>query len=140
MWAYANYNKPEEMTDPHKSEKVEQYDALQWMRRKIEDWVERQIPSEEANPVKIRQYQNAVLQIFGWKAKRHKWGFKAWEYMTDDEFKQWWLDNWATQGLNRQTLDKLFEGSRIWMPYLREEKRKLGEKVKQSRLRLALSL
>ena len=139
-WAYTNYNKPEEMINPHKSEKVEQYDNIQWLRRKIEDWVERQIPPEEANPVKIRQYKNAVLQIFGWKAKRHKWGFKSWEYMTDDEFKEWWLNNWTTQGLNRQTLTKLFEGSRIWLPHLRAEKYRLGEKVKQSRLRLSLSL
>jgi len=139
-WAYTNYNKPEEMTDAHKSEKMEQYDSIQWMRRKIEDWVEHQIPSEEANSVRIRQYQNAVLQMLGWKAKRHKWGFEAWRLTTDDEFKDWWINNWTTQGLNTQTLERLFEGSKIWLPHLREEKRRLGEKIKRSRLRLSLSL
>ncbi len=139
-WAYANYNKPEEMTKPHESERMEQYDMIQWQRRKIEEWVERQIPAEEANPVKIRQYKNAVLQIYGWKAKRHKWGFNAWRFTTDEEFKQWWLNHWTAQGLNRQTLERLYEGVKRWLPTLRSRKLELGEKVRRRRLSRALSL
>jgi len=139
-WAYTNYNKPEEMADYHKSERTNQYDLLQSQRRMIEDWVTARIPPEEANAVKVRQYQNAVLQLVCWKAKRHKWGFKAWESMTDDDFKKWWLDHWSTQGLNRQVLENLHEGAKRWIPYIRETKLKIGKKIKQSRLRLALSL
>jgi len=139
-WAYGNYNKPEEMTKPHESERMEQYDMIQWQRRKIEEWVERQIPAEEANPVKIRQYKNAVLQIYGWKAKRHKWGFNAWRFTTDEEFKQWWLNHWTAQGLNRQTLERLYEGVKRWLPTLRSRKLELGEKVRRRRLSRALSL
>ena len=89
VWAYANYNKPEEMTNPYKSERMEQYDMLQWQRRKIEDWVESQIPSEEANPVRIRQYKNAVLQIYGWKAKRHCYDEET-EILTEDGWKKYY--------------------------------------------------
>jgi len=138
-WAYGNYNRPEEMTKAHASERMEQYDMLQWQRRLIEQWVRRQIPPEEANPVKIRQYQNAILQYYGWKAKRHKWGFNAWKYATDDEFYSWWIEHWTAQGLNRQVLTKLFEGAKKWLPSLIQQKLRLGERVRRSRLRLALS-
>lgn len=138
-WAYSNYNRPDEMTYYHKSERVAQYDTLQWQRRMIEMWVESQIPPEEANPMKLRQYKNAVLQFYAWKAKRHRWGFNAWKRMTDEEFKEWWLGNWEAQGLNRQVLEKLYEGFKRWLPRLREEKLKVGEKLKELRKRLALS-
>ena len=136
-WAYGNYNKPEEMSKPHKSERMEQYDMLQWQRRRIEIWVRNQI--KEANPMKIRQYQNAILQYYGWKAKHHSWGFKAWKYATDDEFYNWWIEYWVSQGLNRQVLNKLFTEAKKWLPSLIQQKLRLGEKVRRSRLRLALS-
>ena len=140
VWAYGNYNKVEEMRNYHKSDRTAQYDSLQTQRRMIESWVEARIPPEESNPVRIRQYQNAVLQLVCWKAKRHKWGFKAWESMSDDDFKKWWLDHWSTQGLNRQVLEKLHEGAKRWTSDIRQTKLRLGIKVKKERLRRALSL
>jgi hypothetical protein len=136
--AYGNYNKPEEMTDYHKSERTTQYDQLMTDRRLIEEWVEKQIPPEEANPVRIRQYKNAVLQLISWKAKRHAWGYNGWEAMTEDQFKAWWIDNWKQQSLNETTLNNLYEGIKKWLPMLRERKLDLGKKVKETRQRLAL--
>jgi hypothetical protein len=136
--AYANYNKPEEMTDYHRSERTSQYDQLMTDRRFIEDWVERQIPPEEANPVRIRQYKNAVLQLISWKAKHHGWGYNGWEAMTEEQFKAWWIDNWKQQSLNETTLNNLYEGIKKWLPMLRERRLDLGRRVKETRQRLAL--
>jgi len=136
-WAYGNYNKPEEMMDYHKSDRTAQYHFMQTQRRTIEDWVARQIPPEEANPVRIRQYQNAVLQALAWRAKRHKWGFKAWNVATEDQFREWWMLHWMQQGLSQQILDSLYSRMTIWLQPMREEKLDLGKKIQQTRKRLA---
>jgi hypothetical protein len=139
-WAFTNYHKPEEMTDYHKSMKTSQYDILQTQRTIIENWVARQIPPEEANPVCIRQYQNAVLQAVAWRAKRHKWGYGGWKAMDDATFKEWWKQYWKGQGLNEATLESLYTRMEVWLKRLQEEKVSLGEKVKTTRQRLALLL
>ncbi|MEM2297609.1 MAG: hypothetical protein QXH10_09300 [Ignisphaera sp.] len=136
-WAYSNYNKPEEMVDYHKSEKTSQYDLLQAYRRHIEAWVEAQITPEEANAVKVRQYQNAVLQAISFRAKRHRWGFQGWGAMTEYQFRDWWMRYWTAQGLNNDVLSKLYEGMALWLSRLREVKLRVGEQVKKTRLRLA---
>jgi len=136
-WAYSNYNRVDEMRDFHKSERTFQYDSLQMQRRVIERWVAGQIPPEEANPVKIRQYQNAVLQAISWRAKRHKWGFEVWRTMTEKEFKGWWKDYWKGEGLNPTLLDILYTGMEVWLKRIREEKVNLGKRVKEIRRRLA---
>jgi len=139
-WSYSNYNRPEEMLDYHKSERANQYDLIQHLRRHVERWVEAQIPPEESNPVRIRQYQNAILQAICWKAKRHRWGFKSWESMTEDDFKGWWKDYWKGQGLNESTLQTLYQRMSIWLKDARQNKLNLGRKVQQIRKRLALSV
>jgi len=139
-WAYSNYNKPEEMMNFHKSSRADQYHGLMHLRGQIERWVENRLPKSELNPVKIRQYQNAVLQAISWRAKRHAWGFRAWESMTEDQFKQWWRQNWGGQGLNPDVLDKLYEEMGIWVQSVRESKKQLGQKVQRIRKRLALSV
>jgi hypothetical protein len=138
-WAYSNYNKPEEMINYHRSDKADQYDLLQTQRRHIENIVFNQVPPEESNPVRIRQYQNAVLQLISWKAKRHAWGFEGWETMTEDQFHTWWINYWKSQGLNENTLEKLYSIIEPILDDLRQNKIMLGEKIKRSRLRLALS-
>jgi len=138
-FAHANYNKPEEMADWLKSEKADQYDMLMKYRELIERWVEGQVPSDEANPLRLRQYKSAVLQAVSWRAKRHAWGFGGWKAMTEDQFMKWWLDHWSAQGLNVDVLRKLYEGMSVWLPRIREEKLRLGELVKEKRKRLALA-
>jgi hypothetical protein len=140
VWAYSNYCKPEEMLDFHKNQRVAQYDILQHQREYIEKWTAQRIPKEEQNPVKIRQYQNAILQLVSWRAKRHSWGFTAWEKMTDEEFKGWWIQHWSEQGLNTQTLEKLYEEVVVWLKPIRKEKLELGKKLKETRKRLAALL
>jgi len=137
-WSYTRYVRPQEFKDYHQSDNTGQYDAIQQIRRHIESWVENQIPSEEANAVKVRQYQNAVLQAIAYRVKRHRWGFTSYKVMREDEFKSWWKDYWKGQGLNPSLLDSLYEGMLIWLQDIRREKWKLGEKVKQMRLRAIL--
>jgi len=138
-WAYSNYNRPEEMVNYHKSDKAGQYDLLQTQRRMIENWVHERIPPEERNLLRIRMYQNAVLQAVAWKAKRHKWGYNAWRHMTEADFREWWLNHWEAKGLYKATLQAIYEGMKIWLEPLRNAKLKLGNKVKQARKRLALT-
>jgi hypothetical protein len=137
VWAYANYCKPEEMVDYHRNQRVAQYDILQTQREFVENWTAQRIPKEEQNPVRVRQYQNAMLQLVSWRAKRHSWGFKAWEKMSDEEFKGWWVKHWAEQGLNTETLEKLYEEAVVWLKALQREKLELGKKLKETRRRLA---
>jgi len=139
-WAYSNYNKPEEMRNFHKSEKADQYDSLMRIRGEIERWTIPRIPKSEQNPLRIRQYQNAVLQAICWRAKRHAWGFKAWESMTEEQFKDWWLKNWESQGLNPDVLKTLYEEMSIWVQHVRDVKTRIGQRLKQARKRLALSV
>ena len=136
-FAYTNYHPVWEMEDYHKSMKTAQYDILQTYRGLIEEWVRKMIPVEEANPVRIRQYKNAVLQLISWRAKRHRWGWEGWMAMTEEEFRDWWLRYWQQQGLNESVLKSLYEGIEPWLRRLREEKLELGERVKRLRRTLA---
>uniref|UniRef100_A0A7J3JQ13 Uncharacterized protein n=1 Tax=Ignisphaera aggregans TaxID=334771 RepID=A0A7J3JQ13_9CREN len=135
-WAYRNYHKPEEDLSPHKSARTCQYHSLQTQRLAIERIVESNIPPEERNPVRIRQYQNAVLQLISHPAKRHFWGFKMYELMGDD-FKTFWLDYWQRQGLNKSTLEHLYEVIKPCLNQLRREKLYTGSLVRKERRNLA---
>jgi len=139
-WSYANYNRPEEMLDVHKSDKANQYALIQQMRGFVERWVYERVPPEESNSVRIRQYQNAVLQLVFFRAKRHRWGFEGWEAMEEAQYKSWWKGYWKGQGLNEATLESLYEGIRPWLQRVRELRLDVGKKVKRRRLRLALSV
>jgi len=136
-FSYSNYNRPEEMIDYHRSDRADQYDLLQTQRRMVESWVYRMVPPEESNAVRIRQYQNALLQAVGFKAKRHKWGFQSWRHMTEDQFYEWWLDYWTKQGLTRETLENLYQTAKTWLVRMRSDKLALGERIKKRRKQLA---
>jgi len=138
-FAYSNYHKPEEMRDVHRSDKANQYALLQTLRKHIEEWVLRSLPGGAMTAVSVRAYQNAVLQLINWKAKRHRWGFKGWEAMTENQFKEWWLQYWERQGLNKGILQSLYEGAEPWLRAAREYKLQIGGKIKATRQRLALA-
>lgn len=137
-FAYPNYNRPEEMIDLHRSEKVGVFDQLWKLRETVERWVEGLVPPEEANALKLRMYKSAVHQLIAWRKKRHVWGFKAWEKMTEEEFRDWWLANWEAQGLKREVLLRLWVESDRWREAIRWERYRLGQSVRRERERLAL--
>jgi len=139
-WAYGQYNKPEEMADIHKSERTSQYDLLQTQRRFVEDWVRNRLAKYKLDAMRIRQYQNAVLQAVGWKAKRHPWGFKPFKDTPEDQFKAFWIDNWKSQGLDENILRELYDSLESIIQAIRDVKTSIGEKVGQTRRRLAGSV
>jgi hypothetical protein len=137
-FAYTNYQRGDELTNYLNNQRTDQYHALMSQRNIIEDWVDKQIPPEEANPIRNRQYKNAVLQAISWRAKRHSWGYDSWKYLSEDEFKEWWMRHWKEQGLNETTLKTLYEGLEKWLKVLRQRKLDLGEKIRRTRWALAL--
>jgi len=129
-----------ETADYHACERVTQYDSLQAIRQAVESIVESKLPEGERNPVKTRQYQNALLQYISWRAKRHKWGFRAFESLPEEDYDRVWLDTWEQQGLNRGVLTYLLEALRPCLSSLREQKYELGRRVRQVRERLSKML
>lgn len=138
-WAFANYNRPDEMQDYHASERTQTYMEWHYLRRQIEDWTLKQLGDEARDPMRIRQYQNAMLMLISWQAKRHKWGYNLFQKMTEEQFFYWWVEYWKSQGLNEAMLKALYEGFKIWLKTIREKKLYLGMKTQLSRRRLALT-
>jgi len=132
-FSFSNYQTFNEMADVHANQRVSQYDALMHIRSFVEDWVEMRVPPEERNPVTVRQYQNAVLQYFGWLTKRHAWGMDAFRQMTEDEYARFWMGYWTAQGLKESTLQSLYEGMKLWKRALIRERSSLGELIQRYR-------
>jgi len=131
--AYSNYNRPDEMADYHRSERTHQYHYLQTIRRMIEEWVDAQIGGIVSEPFKVRQYKNAVLQAAFWKAKRHRWGFQAFKYLSEEQWRELWKRLWVGQGLDPELLDKLYDGMEKWVEAIRRERIEAGERVGERR-------
>jgi hypothetical protein len=127
------------MQDYHASERTQTYMEWHYLRRQIEDWTLKQLGDEARDPMRIRQYQNAMLMLVSWQAKRHKWGYNLFQKMTEDQFFYWWVEYWKSQGLNEAMLKGLYEGFKIWLKPIREKKLYLGMKTQLSRRRLALT-
>jgi len=138
--AIANYSRSKERESYLYSERADQYMNLQLIRYMIENMVDPIIRKYETSPVRIRMYKSAVLQLISYPAKRHRWGYKAFEVMSDEEFYDWWLSTWVKQGLKESVLKELYEVVSKWMREYRKIKLQLGMKLKQRRYQLALSL
>jgi len=138
-WAYTNYNKPEEMINFHKSEKVAVHDLIQTLMRAIENLINESISKTVKNAVLIRQYKNAVLQAVAWKSKRHKWGFKPFKDTPEQQFKEWWVKHWKGMGLDETILNQLYDRLLPILDRIRETKVNIGESVRKKRRMMAFS-
>lgn len=136
-FTFGNYNRPEEQQDYRKSERADQYMSLQLIRYQVERIVDPLIRQHESNPVKIRMYKNAALQLLSLPAKRHRWGYEAFRAMTEDELVDWWIRHWEAQGLSRDVLKSIYERLKRWLPEWRVYKTWLGRRVRETRYRLA---
>jgi len=137
-FSFSNYQTFNEMANVHANQRVSQYDALMYIRNFMENWVEMNIPPDESYPTVIRQYQNAVLQYFGWLTKRHTWGMDIFKQMTEEEYKDFWIKYWTAQGLKESTLETLYEGMGLWKKALLREKLELGNLIQKYRKALSL--
>ena len=138
--AFANYTKPEEKVDYRVSERTDQFASLQMIRYLVENAVDDLIRQEETNPVKIRAYKSATLQLIGYKTKRHKWGFSGFTLADMESFKDWWLKHWEQQGLNRNLLEEIYRRIEPCLNHLQIQRTLLGLRVKTRRYQLAHSL
>lgn len=138
-WAYSNYNKPNEMTNFNKSEKVDYWSSIQYIRTQIERMVYNAVYNIVKNPVLIRQYQNAVLQAIAWKAKRHHWGYKPFRDTPEEKFKEWWVLHWKEMYLDENILNQLYGAIEPWVERWRQNKYDIGESIRTIRRRLSFS-
>ena len=136
-FAFANYQKPEERRDYRKSMRADQWMNLQLLRYMIENIVDPIIRKYESNPVKIRMYKSATLNLISGKAKRHTWGLEGVKALSEEEFKEWWLNHWSSYGLNKNVLLEIYEAIKPWLPQIRSLKLDLGRKVQEIRRRAA---
>lgn len=138
--AFSNYVKPEEASDPNKCERTEVWGELMGMRYMIEHDVEALLSRVASNtdPFVVRQYKNAVLQLLGHVAKRHKWGFNIYKTLDDEELRSWWIGYWTNQGLDQSVLNTLYDNAKVWLGELAYKKVKLGEKLRLERLGVPL--
>lgn len=134
----ANYNKPEERRSYLRSERADQYASLQLIRYSIENIVENTLKGENLTEIELRQYKNACIQLVMGRYKRHKWGYKTFQEMSDEEYKQWWINYWSRQGLNTSLLEKLYQVIGKWARKWGQEKARLGELVSLKRKYQAL--
>jgi len=136
-FTFGNYNRPDEQQDYRRSERADQYMSLQLIRYQIERIVDPLIRQYETNPIKIRMYKSAALQLVSLPAKRHRWGYEAFRAMTEQELVEWWKQHWASQGLNSELLEAIYERLKRWLPEWRRIKLQLGRRIKETRYRLA---
>jgi hypothetical protein len=134
--ALTNYETGEEAADYTKNERLEIWGNLMSLRYGIEamvkNWLDNNVPNLDV--FTRRKYVTAVLQLFGHLGKRHRWGYKIFKLMSDEELKSWWIDYWVQQGLDRDVLEKLWSFIAPLLPSIVEEKVELGRKPRKKRL------
>jgi hypothetical protein len=139
--ALTNYQTGEEAADYTKNERLEIWGNLMGLRYTIEaivkNWIDNNVT--ELDIITRRKYVTAVLQLVGHVGKRHKWGYKVFRIMSDDELKQWWVDYWGQQGLDRSVLEKLWSLVAPLLPAIVAKKLELGRKPRRQRLGTIIS-
>jgi len=134
---FGNYNRPEEAFIFHKSERADQYHSLRLFYKHFDDLVENILANKDVDIYKKNMYKRAVAMLIGHKKKRHKWGYSAFKDMTEEEFKEFWLDYWSKQGLDINILNELYNSVIKWVKPLRRRLEDLGKRLAQRRKRLA---
>jgi len=108
-FAVGNYQRPEERRYPFINERMEIYAQNRGFAVQIENLVRNIVQSiaPDTDPVTMRMYQNAVLEIYGLSSP-HKWGLEMQRSMSQDEYKQYWLEKWTRYGLDPDILNELW--------------------------------
>ena len=91
--------------------RVESFALPASQRVKIEGIVEnvvRQLETD-ADAYKLRLYKTAALELYGALYSPHKWGNEMQRSMTPEELKRFWVSKWSGDGLNPDTLSKLWD-------------------------------
>ena len=138
--ALANYVRGDEAADYHKCERTNVWGELVSMRYAVEHEVEMLLRQRMPglDPMTARKYKTAVLQLMGHLGKRHRWGYGVYKAMEEAQLRDWWVGYWERQGLDRSTLEQLYESARTWLPALLRRKMELGKKLRLERLGIPL--
>ena len=133
--AISNYVTGEEAADYTRCERTELWGELMGMRYTVEmivkNFIDRNVPNLDI--FTRRRYVTAVLQLIGHVGKRHKWGYRVFRIMGDEELKRWWIDYWSQQGLDRGVLEKLWSLIAPLLPAIVAKKLELGRKPRRQR-------
>lgn len=134
--AFSNYVRGDEAVDYHKCERTNVWGELISTRYIIEHEVEvfLNAVAPELNNFDRRKYKTAVLQLVGHVGKRHRWGYGVYKAMEDPQLREWWISYWVRQGLDRTTLEKIYDNVKVWLPSLIQKKVDLGRKLRLERL------
>jgi len=137
--AFGNYQRPDEAISYHRSERADHYHTFRLFQHHLDRIVENTLRNSGLDAYTLNMYKRAVAMLIGHKKKRHKWGFDAYRDMTEEEFKSWWLNYWAKQGLDINILNVLYSRLKVCLPSLRRKLENLGKRIKERRYQLAQS-
>jgi len=137
---FGNYQRPEEAFEFHKSERADHYHQLREFYRHIDNLVENLLANKNIDKYRLNMYKRAVAMLIGHKKKRHKWGYSAFKDMSEEEFKEFWLEYWSKQGLDINILNELYDSVIRWIQPLRQRLGDLGRRLAQRRKQLAQAL
>jgi len=138
--AFGNYQRPEESFNFHKCERADQYYSTRLLFKHLDDIIENFLANKDIDAYKKNMYKRAVAMLIGHRKKRHKWGYKAYKSMSEEEFKEWWISYWTRQGLDINILNSLYQLVKRCLQPLRDELENLGKRLAQRRKQLAQSL
>jgi len=134
--AFSNYVRGDEAVEPTKCERTETWGELVSDRYTLEYIAEQALRQllPGVDPVTRRAYISAVLQLWGHRGKRHRWGYGVFKVASLDELKSWWLDYWSSQGLDRSVLEELYKRVEKFLEKFISKKVELGRRIRLQRL------
>jgi hypothetical protein len=134
--AFSNYNRGDEAADHTRSERTNVWGELMAGRYNIERMVQNTLSqlAPDLDPMRARAYVTAVLQLIGYRGKRHEWGFGTFKAMSQDELKNWWTQYWSSQGLDANVLGQLFDRLAPYLDAYVKKKVEMGASVRLKRL------
>ena len=108
--AAANYQTaPERRT--WSSGRTETYALPVSQRYRIESIVDNVVKSKvpDIDPVRLRLYKSAALDIYGSLYGVHRWGSEMQRAMSADEYKQYWISKWSADSLDPDVLSAIWD-------------------------------
>ncbi|MHC1563777.1 MAG: hypothetical protein ACXQTF_00420 [Candidatus Hecatellaceae archaeon] len=107
------------------------------LRSHIDEIVTTAVSKYNVDPFKANLYRAAAKQLLGHPAKRHRWGFKAYNALSDEELKSWWVKHWTSQGLDENILNEIWNLISRFAKHVRQMKLEIGRRLRLERYSLA---
>jgi len=131
--AVTQFQRIEEMVDWHKSDRAEQYHELRVINYYVEQMVESWLRPYALDAVTLNMYKRAAMTLVGHRKKRRRWGYDIYKAMTDEQYRDYWIDHWTKLGLDRSLLELIYDRIKGLLPRLVERTLDLGQRLKKIR-------